>query len=158
MCVAGAADGSGWARFGPFPVQAMTTPAQFNDCLEFEIENQDQERTWYGYVVTVSPNLKVAPALPVPEAASDEARIPPGQRIRSALGRLYRLNAAGRETVMLLASDGSVRVQALQQAGLRDRAQSQLEALLGATAARRGDLESVGSWGAASIDLLIAAP
>jgi hypothetical protein len=157
-CVAGAVDGSGWTRLGPFPAQAMTARPQVNDCLEFEIENQDRERTWYGYVVTVGPDLKVTPALPVAEAGSDEARIPPGQRIRSAHGRLYRLNAVGRETVMLLASDGPVRAQALQQLGLRDQAKSRLEALLSASAGRRGDLESIGSWGAASVDFLVSVP
>lgn len=155
-CAAGASDGSGWAHLGPFPAGALPAQARLNDCLEFEIENQDVERTWYGYVVTIGPDLAVTPALPAVQAAADEARIPPGEHIRSPRGHLYRLNAAGRETLMLLASDRPVSAQALQQSALKgDKPKSQLEALLLAAPAGRGEVETVGDWGAASVDVLV---
>jgi len=157
-CVAGAAEGSGWTRMGPFSASTTPAEAQRNDCLEFEIENRDDERTWYGYVVTIGPALTVTSAMPVAQAGSDEARIPPGKRIRSERGHLYRLDAAGRETLILLASDGPVRAQALQQGGLRTASKSQLEMLLSVSAAGRGEVEKAGNWGAASVDLLVREP
>lgn len=158
-CAAGAVADSGWTRLGPFPSGAMPARAQLNDCLAFEIENLDATYTWYGYVVTVSPDLSVTPALPQARAASDEARIPPGEHIRSG-PYLYRLNSVGRETLMLLASDGPVRVQALQRGGMKrgEKPQSQLEALLAASALGRGEVEVVGKWGATSVDVLVQEP
>jgi hypothetical protein len=157
-CAAGAVDGSGWRRLGPYQADALPPEAQRNDCLAFELANTDTERTLYGYVVTVGPGLAITAALPANQAGSDEARMPPGARIRSDRQHLYRLDTPGRETLLLLASDGPVRAQALQQAGLRDKPQSRLEALLLASATGRGTVEAGGTWGAASIDVLVREP
>ncbi|HJV59292.1 MAG TPA: caspase family protein [Albitalea sp.] len=155
-CAEGSAPGSGWARFGPSPVDALATKPVLGDCLSVELDNHDAERSWYGYVIAIGPDLAVQPVMPEPGAGSDAARIPPGESLR-APGRFYRLSQAGRETLMLMASDGPVRVQALQQSGLRDEPKSRLESLLATAAARRGEVETTGTWGAASVDFEIAA-
>lgn len=157
-CVAGTAPASGWSRLGPFPAAALGAQARLNDCLEFAIENGAADRTLYGYVVTVGPTLGVTMALPSNRSGSDEARIEPGKHISADHGHLYRLDTVGRETILLLASDGPVRAQALQQDGLRGEPKSRLEALLMVASTGRGTVEADGEWGAASIDLLVGPP
>jgi hypothetical protein len=154
-CAIGAEPGSGWSSFGPYPIDAVSTQPVLGDCLSVELQNQDRERTWYGYVIAIGPNLAVQPFLPEPGAGSDAARVPPNGRLRAS-DRFYRFSETGQETLLLMVSDAPVRVQALQQAGLRNAPKSQLEALLSSAAARRGNVEAVGSWGAAGLDFWIA--
>jgi hypothetical protein len=156
-CAVGAQPGSGWTRLGPYPIAAVQTRPVLGDCLSVALQNQDNERDWYGYVIAIGPNLAVQPVLPEPGAGSDAARIAPQGWLR-APERFYRFSDIGQETLLLMASNAPVSIQALQQTGLRGPPKSQLEALLSSAAARRGDVEAVGSWGAAGLDFWITTP
>lgn len=156
QCAASTTPGSGWSTFGPYPLDALKTPPRLGDCLSFELENRDPDRTWYGYLVAVGPDFAVQPVLPEPGSNSDAARIPPSSRM-GAPPRFYHLNAPGRESILLLASDGPVRVQSLQHLPVRGAPASQLDALLATVAAGRGEVQAAGSWGATSEDIWIEA-
>ena len=157
-CSASQTQGSGWTAFGPFPLNALKTAPVFGDCLSFELRNQaEEDRTWYGYVVAVGPDFAVHPIFPSPTFGTDAARMARQEHLSSA-GIFYRLDQPGRETLLLLASEAPVRVQALQRAAMRSAPASRLEGLLTAMSNQRGDVESTSAWGATSLDIEVVGP
>lgn len=154
-CEQGSVNGSGWERFGPTPIQSLSVKPQFNDCLQFHIQNRDPVQSWYAYVVAVGPDYAVHRLWPHPNANADAARLPPGTRADAA-GLFYRLNQSGEETLLAFASQGVVDTLALYRNGVKGEPTSQpsslIERLLRSRYRLRGTPESASTqWGAESV-------
>lgn len=148
-------DPASWTRIGPYPLQRVGTPPVLNDCLSFTLENRDPDRSFYGYVVAIGPDLAVNRVFPARNQVEDDARLRPKE---APVGTaFYRLNSPGRETIMLLTSEGPVPTVTLEQSGVKGAlASSQLGRLL-ASKSTRGEVVAgpVTAWGAEATELSV---
>ncbi len=135
----------------------VSTTRPVGECLSFEIANRDPYRSMYGYVVAIGPDFHVQAVWPSPGDGADAARVAPADKVVSTT--FYHLGQPGRESLLFLSSDQAIDAALLQHAGVRGGPPaSPLESALAAAANRRGDVQTIGQWGAVAIDLQVVAP
>ena len=158
ICKVGAGGAAGWKQVvvDKALTKLVDGDIQPNDCLSFTVVNTDENKPWYGYVLSVDPNFGVNLVWPNVRMSEDDARVP-AKNALPVKHSYYRLNTLGRETLIFIASDKQTPLRGLAEAGMRGTGGSSLGRLMRrAPLLTRGgteisEKESV--WGAQSVSL-----
>lgn len=126
------------------------------DAVSFSLKNGDIERSWYVYLVNITPDAQVRRVFPKEYANEDDALLQREERIDQSQKRWMRLNTPGVETYKLIVSSHPIDVRLLEnENGFEKRADlNQLERLLRAAGRRRSEPEDikVEDWGTLQAD------
>jgi hypothetical protein len=163
-CPQGNAGAAGWKQVVTRPLAQLTsTDAQFNDCLAFTLKNRDSSKQWYGYVLNIDPNFQINQVWPTARMRQDDARIEGGNTLKVD-DAFYRLDIAGKETLLFVASEQQIELSGLTGGGMRGGGlgtPNDIMAKIRASAVGTRSVETAaksGPWGAQSIVLDVTPP
>jgi hypothetical protein len=142
-----------------FPVTAITPAVHYKDYLGFDLENTDQKRPWYAYIVAVGPDAAIRRIHPQVVDNEDEARLTPKEKY-SAPARYY-LDEIGSETLILVVTANPIDPRIMEQPGYRlrgDKPASQLELILSAAHTRGEVVSPIEQWGSVSTAIEVRRP
>lgn len=121
------------------------------DAIIFALKNEDNEKSWYTYLLDIAPDGKVSRLYPKKYSNQDDALLKSKKGEDLIASRWMRLNDPGVETIKLIVSTEPIDVRLLEnEEGYERKGDLKpLERLLKAAGRRRGDFEDikVEDWG-----------